>query len=241
MSYEDRLAKAVQHFWKVRTRQHSRQGAASGKRDTGNRSAVTAGKHLDGFIDLLSEILSECGLADSSIHKSATTLPGYFRPTKNWDLVVVVDEILLATIEFKAHIGPSFGNNFNNRVEEALGNSTDLLTAYREGKFKTSQKPWLGWLVLLEENSKSTSPVRVDEPHFEVFPEFKEASYSKRYELFCERLMRERLYDGTCLILSDATGGLKGKYTEPNPELSFVTFVTSLSAHAIAHAKLRKM
>ncbi|NEX15039.1 MAG: hypothetical protein C1941_10180, partial [Prosthecochloris sp.] len=40
-----------------------------------------------------------------------------------------------------------------------------------------------------------TTPVRVDEPHFEVFPEFKEASYAKRYGLFCERLMRERLYD----------------------------------------------
>jgi hypothetical protein len=153
---------------------------------------------------------------------------------------VVVDGLLLASIELKAHVGPSFGNNFNNRVEEALGNSTDLLTAFREGKFKPSQKPWLGWLMLLEETPKSTSPVRVDEPHFEVFPEFKATSYSKRYELFCERLMRERLYDGTCLILSDKTGGLKGEFTEPNSEFSFTTFATSLSAHAIAYAKIRQ-
>ena len=59
-----------------------------------------------------------------------------------------------------------------------------------------------------------------DKPHLEVFPEFKKASYAKRYELFCERLMRERLYDGACLIMSEKTGGLKGKFTEPNPELS---------------------
>jgi len=146
----------------------------------------------------------------------------------------------LASIEFKAHIGPSFGNNFNNRVEEALGNSTDLLTAYREGKFKASQKPWLGWLMLLEETPKSTSAVRVDEPHFEVFPEFKETSYARRYELFCERLMRERLYDRDCLILSDKTGGLKGRFTEPNPEFGFANFATSLSAHASAYAKMRQ-
>ncbi len=238
---EDRLAKAVQYFWKARIHQRKKQGKTTGKKDAGNRSAVTSGKHLDGFIKLLSELLAEAGLPDSTIHTRTTTLPGYFRPTKNWDLLVVIDDCLLASIEFKAHIGPSFGNNFNNRVEEALGNSTDLLTAYREGKFKPSQKPWLGWLMLLEETSESTSPVKVDEPYFEVFPQFKTTSYAKRYELFCERLMRERLYDGTCLILSDRVGGLKGKFTEPNQEFSFATFAASLTAHAIAYAKMRKL
>lgn len=240
MDYEARLAKAVQHFWRIRTRQQKNQGASTGKKDTGNRSAVTGGKHLDGFINLLAGLLAEAGLPDSTIHKTSTTLPGYFRPTKNWDLVVVADGQLLASIEFKAQIGPSFGNNFNNRVEEALGNSTDLLTAYREGKFKPSRKPWLGWLMLLEESPKSISPVRVDEPHFEVFPEFKEASYARRYELFCERLMRERLYDATCLLMSDKKGGLKGHFTEPNVEFGFTHFVTSLTAHALAYSKLRK-
>ena len=240
MDFRDRLAKAVQYFWRVRTQQDKKQGSATGKRDAGNRSAVTGGKHLNGFIRLLAELLSEAGLPDSTIHTTTTTLPGYFRPTKNWDLVVVVDQQLLASIEFKAHIGPSFGNNFNNRVEEALGNSTDRLTAFREGKFKPSQKPWLGWLMLLEEDLKSTSPVRVDEPHFEVFPEFKETSYARRYEVFCERLMRERLYDATCLILSDKTGGLKGRFTEPSSEFSFTTFVTSLTAHALAYSTMRQ-
>jgi hypothetical protein len=239
MDYKDKVSKAIQHFWMIRTSQHNHQGSSTGKKDAGNRSAVTGGKHLDGFISLLAELLSEAGLPDSTIHTESTTLPGYFRPTKDWDLVVVADGQLLASIEFKAHVGPSFGNNFNNRVEEALGNSTDLLTAFREGKFRPSLKPWLGWLMLLEDTQKSTAPVRVSEPHFEVFTEFKKTSYAKRYELFCERLMRERLYDGTCLILSDEAGGLNGNYTEPNPEISFNTFAISLTAHAIAFAKMR--
>lgn len=240
MDYQVRVAKAVRHFWKVRTQQQKKQSVASGKKDAGNRSAVTGGKHLDGFIGLLTEVLGEAGLPDATIHTKAPTLPGYFRATKNWDLVVIVDRILLASIELKAHVGPSFGNNFNNRIEEALGNSTDLLTAYREGKFKPSQKPWLGWLMLLEETPKSTSPVRVDEPYFDVLPEFKETSYARRYELFCERLMRERLYDGTCLILSNKAGGLNGKFTEPNEELSFSSFAASLSARVIAHVTMRR-
>lgn len=238
MDYERQLGKAVQAFWNVRTQQHKKQGVTTGKKDTGNRSAVTGGKHLDGFIKLLGTILTDAGLSRLAIHTSVTTLPGYFRPTKNWDLVVVIDGVLLASIEFKAHIGPSFGNNFNNRVEEALGNSADLLTAYREGKFKPSQRPWLGWIMLLEETPKSISPVRVDEPHFEVFEEYKDASYARRYELFCERLLRERFYDGTCLLLSEQASGLKGKYKEPNPEFGFARFATSLSAHAMAYVKM---
>ena len=180
MNYRPRVAEAVKHFWKVRARQHESQGAVSGRKDAGLRSAVTGGKHLDGFINLFSSLLAEADLPNSSIHTRTTTLPGYFRPTKKWDLVVVVDGVLLASIEFKAQVGPSFGNNFNNRVEEALGNSSDILTAYREGKFAPSQKPWLGWLMLLEETRKSMAPVRIDEPHFPVFPEFHNSSYVER-------------------------------------------------------------
>jgi hypothetical protein len=237
MEYRNRVAKAVQHFWSVRASQQKKQGSATGVRDYGTRGAVTGGKHLDKFISLFAELLSEAGLPDSAIHKRETTLPGFFRPTKAWDLVVVADGRLLASIEFKAQVG-SFGNNYNNRVEEALGNSMDLLTAYREGKFKPSQRPWLGWMMLLEDSPKSTSPVRVSEPHFDVFPEFKDISYAKRYELFCERLMRERLYDATCLLMSDETSGLKGGYTEPNEELDFKSFATSLTAHAMAFSRM---
>jgi len=239
MDYSKQVAQAIEHFWSTRLMQDKSQGSTTGVKDAGNRSAVTGGAQLDGFIHLLATIFEDAGLPDHTIFTKKTVLPGYFRPTKDWDLVAVVDGELLATIEFKSHVGPSFGNNFNNRVEEALGSATDVLTAYREGAFKLSQKPWLGWLMLLEDTCKSQTPVRVSEPHFEVFEEFKEASYAKRYELFCERLVRERLYDATCLLLSDRSNGLKGGYSEPNPEINFKNFAISLSAHAIAFAKMR--
>lgn len=239
MNYTDQVSAAVKHFWKIRLKQHKNQGSATGRKDTGGRSAVTGGAQLDGFIHLLASILEDAGLPDHAIFTKKTVLPGYFRPTKDWDLVAVVDGQLLATIEFKSHVGPSFGNNFNNRVEEALGSATDVWTAYREGAFKPSQKPWLGWLMLLEDTPGSQSPVRVTEPHFNVFKEFKEASYAQRYELFCKRLIRERLYDATCLLLSDRNNGVNGGYSEPNAEVNFKTFAISLRAHAIAYVKMR--
>lgn len=234
------VAVAVRHFWKTRRKQEKRQGKASGKRDQGSRSAVTGGAQMDGFVKLVSKLLVESGIPDATIfRKKNVELPGFFRPTKEWDLLVVVDGHLFASIEFKSQVGPSFGNNFNNRTEEALGSATDLWTAYREGVFRDSPRPWLGYFMLLEEAPRSTSAVAVSEPHFKVFEEFREASYAKRYELFCLKLVRERLYDSACFLLSDKVGGPKGLFKEPVSELSFRNFAASLTGRAVAYAKAR--
>jgi len=236
-----RVSKAVKHFWTVRKKQAANQGLATGQRDAGLRTAVTGGKHLDGFVSLCRELMVEAGLPEANIFwKSHLELPGHYRAEKSWDLLAVVDGQLLAIIEFKAQVGPSFGNNFNNRTEEALGNATDLWAAYREGAFKPSQRPWLGYLFLLEECPKSLAPVQVKEPHFAVFEEFRGASYAKRYEILLIKLLRERLYDGACLLLSTSKGGPKGQYREPSEELSFLKFSGSLLAHAIAFAKSKR-
>jgi hypothetical protein len=185
--------------------------------------------------------LVDAGLAEANIFwASRLELPGYFRAEKNWDLLAVVDGELVAVIEFKAQVGPSFGNNFNNRTEEALGNATDLWAAYREGAFKPSQRPWLGYVFILEDCPKSQSPIRVKEPHFPVFPEFQNASYATRYELLLTKLLRERLYDGVSLLLTTQKGGLRGKFSSPTEELSFRTFASGLSAHAIAFSKIKR-
>jgi hypothetical protein len=233
-----KVEKAIRHFWHVREKQSVKQGSATGKKDAGLRAAVTGGKHLDGFVEIFRELLREAGLPDASIHwNNKREIPGYFRPEKCWDLLVVADGQLLAIIEFKAQVGPSFGNNFNNRTEEVLGNATDLWAAYREGAFKPSQRPWLGYLFVLEECPRSLAPVKVKEPHFKVFPEFIGASYAKRYEILLTKIVRERLYDAACLLTTNKNDGLLGKYTEPAEELSFRKFAGSLLARAIAHQK----
>ena len=130
-------------------------------------------------------------------------------------MIVVADGHLLAVIEFKAQVGPSFGNNFNNRTEEALGNATDLWAAYREGAFKPSARPWLGYVFILEDCPKSQSPVKVKEPQFKVFPEFRNASYAKRYELFLTKLLRERSVRRGLPSLINAARGFEGQIHKP--------------------------
>lgn len=169
-----------------------------------------------------------------SFTRAAWSYPAWYRAEKKWDLLIISDGKLIAGIEFKSQIGPSFGNNFNNRAEEAIGNATDLWAAYREGAFKPSQRPWLGYLMLLEECKASTRAVRSWEPYFRVFPEFRSASYMQRYQLLLTKLVRERLYDGACFLLSNREGGSEGEYREPDPELSFQSFIQSLIGRAVA-------
>jgi hypothetical protein len=236
-----RVSEAVPHFWEVRSRQADRQGAATGRKDAGERGAVTGGAQPDGFTRLLHDMLSEAGLDETDVHwKRRPDLPGYFRPEKCWDLLAVADGRLLAVIECKSQVGPSFGNNYNNRTEESLGSATDLWAAYREGAHAPSDKPWLGYLMLLEEAPGSTRPIGVTESHFQVFEEFRNASYAQRYEVLLTRLLRERLYDGACLLLSSRATGIRGRYREPSPELSFERFATSLLARAIAFSQNRE-
>jgi len=232
---DKRLAQAVRHFWRTRTKQDRAQGSKTGRRDYGNRTAATGGKHLDGFCGLVAKLLVESGLPSSVIYRTSragVTLPGFFRPTKQWDIVLVAGETLLAAVEFKSLCGPSFANNYNNRVEEAVGNATDLWTAYREGAFQASPRPFLGYVLLLEEADSSLKPVRVSEKHFGVFSEYKEASYALRCEETLRRLIRERCYDGACLILSGRKPGARGVYKEPAADLAFRRFAEHLCHHA---------
>ena len=237
-----KATEAVKHFWQVRDAQRTKQGQQTGQRDAGSRADVTGGKQLDGFAELVSQILIDAGLPEHNIYRKrgGVAVPGFYRPTKEWDLLAVVDGKLLATVEFKSQVGPSFGNNYNNRTEEALGSATDLWTAYREGAFPDAVKPWIGYFMLLEDSEASTKPVRAAEPHFRVFDEFREASYKRRYELFCQRLVRERLYNASCFITSEREAGQQGQYDEPNEELGLWQFAASLEAHAHAYAKFTK-
>lgn len=232
---EQGIRDAIRHFWNTRQQQSTRQGDDEA-RDRGARSAVTGGKQMDGFIQFVRDLLIDAKVPEKSIAiDKRVELPGWFRAEKKWDLVIVHDSELVAAIEFKSQIGPSFGNNFNNRTEEALGSATDIWAAYREGAFKPSSRPFLGYLMLLEDCVRSQSPVKVVEPHFKVFPEFRGASYRSRYAVLIEKLLRERLYDGACFLLSSAASNVSGDFVEPHPELTFAKFISPLLA------RVRKM
>jgi len=229
------FADAVRRFWNTRQAQSKNQQDRGGQ-DQGSRGHVTAGKQMDGFVDTLVHLLLQNDIPEGLIHTrtARVAIPGFYRPTKQWDLVVANDGVLYAAIELKSHVGPSFANNANNRAEEAVGTSEDLWTAYRDEKFGTFT-PWVGYLFLLEDCAKSRSPVRVKEPHFTIFEEFRGASYMKRYELLCRKLVLERKFTSTCLLVSSRDNANEPQnYFEPAEDLSAERLIASLLRHVTA-------
>jgi hypothetical protein len=223
---------AVQHFWETRELAAARQ-QQRGTTDHGGRSGVTAGHNMDGFTHLFAELARANGPRDVQIHvkKALVTPPGYFRPTKTWDLVVSHERRLTAVIEFKSQVGPSFGNNFNNRTEEAIGTATDFWTAHREGAFGDPRSPFLSWLILVEDCPASRRTGRPTTlPRYAAFPEFEHASYLDRYDILCRKLMRERLYSTAAVVASARTLGLEGESTEISIETSVQSFARSFAA-----------
>ncbi len=237
INYEKKAKKAVTAFWANRDGARARQ-LASGKSDQGERAGVTSGKNMDGFLDLIIDLVKANGLANAEVHqkRAVVTLPGYFRPTKLWDLLVIHQGQLIAAIELKSQVGPSFGNNFNNRTEEAIGTAHDLWTAYREGAFGKQPRPFVGWLMLVEDAPASRKEVKDKSPHFPVFKEFQGASYLKRYDVLCQRLMQERLYTAAALLTSPRNANKSGEHTPISDMTSLKTFVTTLAGHVAGEA-----
>lgn len=233
--YETKAREATMAFWRNREKARKKQ-LESGKADQGERSGVTAGKNMDGFLALLIDVVRANGLVHAQIHqkRAVLTLPGYFRPTKLWDVLVINEGNLVAAIELKSQVGPSFGNNFNNRTEEAIGTAHDLWTAYREGAFGQQTKPFVGWMMMVEDAPASRRPVTDRSPHFPVFKEFIGASYLQRYDILCQRLIREQMYTAATVLASPRSAAATGSYSELSKLTGLKTFVASLAGHIAA-------
>jgi hypothetical protein len=229
LNIEKRLKLAVQNYWDARAKNKKKQ-IDGGKIDAGTRGEVTGGAQMGGMEVLVADILCEAGLEKIDVKtRTALELPGYYRAEKKWDLIVISEGQLVTAMEFKSQVGPSFGNNFNNRSEEAIGSATDIWVAYREGRFGKSPAPFLGYFFLLEDCNKVKTTVRNKEPYFKVDPVFDKASYSERYELLCRRLILERVYNAACLVM--ATNSPRSRITQPAEDLSFRRFVAALRGH----------
>jgi type II restriction enzyme len=237
VDYERKAQEAVKAFWGNREAARQKQ-IESGRADAGERAGVTAGKNMDGFIALVLDLVRANGLSHADIHqrRALLCLPGFFRPTKLWDLLIIHKGELIVAIELKSQVGPSFGNNFNNRAEEAIGTALDLWSAYREGAFGKQSRPFVGWLMLVEDASESRTPVRDVSPHFPIFEEFQGASYLKRYDLLCQKLVQEQLYTTAALLTSPRGAADTGEYSSMSPMTSLAAFVTTLAGHIAASA-----
>lgn len=224
--------KAVKTFWSNREKARQKK-IESGTLDQGGRSVVTAGKNMDGFIEYFINLLRDSGLSGAKFYqrRSDLILPGHFRQSKLWDFLVICDGKLAAAIELKSQVGPSFGNNFNNRVEEAIGTAYDFWTAYKDGNIKCHPDPFLGWLMLVEDTEASRKSAGVKTSSLSTNLGLNPLSYLDRYEIFCQKAMTSKLYTAAALVVSGKDAINSGEYRDISQETSLKTFSESLLMH----------
>lgn len=90
--------------------------------------------------------------------------------------------------------------------------------------------------MLVEDADRSRLPVRDSSPHFDVFEEFKEASYLQKYDLLCQKLTKEQLYTTASILVSPGDALNSGDYSQMSSMTGIKTFVSSLAGHIAAEA-----
>jgi hypothetical protein len=221
--YEPLMREAVGAFWGARDRQAAAQ-RLRGTVDAGTRGAVTGGAHLSPIELLIRRVLVDAGVDEDNIYNGRRAcLPGYYRESKSWDTVVIENETVMLVIELKSQVG-SFGNNLNNRVEEAIGQATDFWEAVDKSVIP-GLRPWFGYFMLVESSRDSMSPRRGGNPLIPADPAFHKSSYVARYALAFERLHADRLLDAVALAISPANSD---QVTYPSKAFSFQHFATAI-------------
>jgi hypothetical protein len=252
--------RAVSHWWK------SKGSVVAKKSQGGSRDMNLHGKTMDEFAKTIRDFLVGLGVDSAHIfaggHLSTmpSILPSYFRPSKNWDLVVLANSrfhpakqdrgtpVLYAALEFKSQ-DKSIGNNQNNRIEESIGNAHDFWTTYSNSGFERQQpRPWLGYLFVGNYKPETDgTPVRIKQPHFFAMAPFQTIdsckqeiyqgpSYAERYKIFMKQCVGARLYDAGAFIVTDES--IRRRI--PNhrvllPEFGPTLFLRSLKAQILAH------
>lgn len=112
--YEEAFAAAIHDFWMIKTDQQAAADLVG--RNLGTSGAVRAGKHMLPFEALIRRVVEDAGIEPDPAPSDTMYLPGFYRETKSWDVVLQYKGHALAIVEAKSQ-GSSLANNFNNRVE----------------------------------------------------------------------------------------------------------------------------
>lgn len=215
---------------------------AAGKRqlergihDQGARSQVTSGKHLNPIAQAIRTDLIKIGYHEDEVYYEGgcLRLPGWFRPSKDWDLLAFDDSNLLAALELKS-INSSFGNNANNRIEESLGSAVDAAHAIKNELIPFQTKPpLLGYVLIVRLCKDSTKPGGAGlSSVYPIDKVYEHVSYFERLSVMCRRLLSEQIYQAVWIV---GVNPETGEIVEPEVDLTYDKFIASLKSQLFIH------
>lgn len=227
--YGPRVRDAVRTYWDVR-RSQAERSQKLGVVNTGQRSEVTGGHHLDALQTLLVQVFVDAGIPEHMLDVKKRPVPGYFRRDKSWDVVVTVEDRVLAIIELKSITGTNPGQNFNNRTDEALGQAIDVWKAVEREIIVSPLRPWLGYLMLIEDNAEWNNTSKPRRAVWPADPAFDATSPADRAAIFFDRMVRERMLDSACVMLANRSTG-EVRYKQDS--LTFQAFAAAMFGRSL--------
>lgn len=206
---DEEVQAVVNAFWGKRdelVRKHLESGVQGG--------AARSGSHMAAIQTYVRLMFVHAGLPESCVLTGSPSLPGYFRRSKSWDVVVVYKGVLVAAVELKSQVG-SVGNNANNRIEEAIGNAVDIGAIQKNNRTFGNVPPWLGFILVLEETPQTQSALRTKKTVFPQNDAFADVSYAGQYQVALSRFVGEKLYDAGWFLTTKREGDDQFSYAEP--------------------------
>jgi len=178
------------------------------------------------------QMFIDAGLAEVDVTID-TVVPGYYRRSKNWDVVALHKGHLVGAVELKSQ-AQSPGNNANNRIEEAIGSSVDAKTVQELTERFGKLGVWAAWCMTFSRDCETGIAVRPPSKKKLRFgptdPAFDQMTYAKQFSTAIERFVSQKVYDAgwmlTTWVNSDQTIG----YEEPVPTATAETLATQIEA-----------
>lgn len=220
----DRVLAAVRYWFEQKESQLAAV-TQTGRSQGGTRDAVVGGKHLDGLNTLVVDQLDRLGVPGLSyLTNMRATLPGYYRASKSWDLLVMRDDEPILAVEYKSMKG-SEGKNLNNRIDEVLGVGEDLRAAQEHGLVPAGLKR--AYVFIMESTPEVLKPVGFRGSVGELDPAFLNGNYLQRMAILCSRIREAGLYDMAWAIAAvrDPIG-----FYEPDQNVGWLRFRDDLAS-----------
>lgn len=213
-----RITHAIEQ-WFISKDAQGQKSQGKGNPQAGSRSRVTGGGHLNGINQLVVDEIERAGAVGLELRVNRrAVLPGWYRGSKAWDLLVLQHGSPILAVEYKSMAG-SEGKNLNNRTDEALGIAEDAREAERRGGLPRHLRR--AYIFLMEATPEATKPRLGIRPDFG----FHGKSYLERLAVTAKRMRDAELYHLVWVI--GATQNPLG-FSEPDPEVGWDRFSADL-------------
>lgn len=201
----------------------------AGKEGTG--AQARSARHMNDLNDYVRQMFIDAGLTETEVAVN-TVIPGYFRRSKNWDVVAMHKGRLVGLVELKSQM-TSPGNNANNRIEEAIGSPVDARVLHEVTSAFGELGVWAAWGMVYNRDQEDYSGGKrpgVTSKHFDIDPVFEPFSYAGQYGTMIQRLISHKIYDAGWMVTTWVEPDGEVDYVEPVPTATAETLRTQIKA-----------